>query len=58
MNKTTNSGIFLDFAYSPRNDEFTQRIINPEKKKKIFFGKRYLKEINDNEIKILRKKTK
>ena len=57
MNKTTNKGDFLDFAYSPIDINFNQRIINPEKKKIIIKGVRYLKENNNIEIKIHRKKS-
>jgi hypothetical protein len=57
MNKTTNKGDFLDYAYSPVNIEFNQRIINPVKKKITFKGIRYLKELNEQEIKIHRKKS-
>jgi hypothetical protein len=57
MNKTTNKEDFIDFAYSPINIEFNQRIINPEKRKKTFRGIRYLKELNEKEIKIHRKKS-
>jgi hypothetical protein len=57
MNKTTNKGEFLDYAYSPVNIEHNQRIINPKKKKITFSGIRYLKENNNIEIKIHRKKS-
>jgi hypothetical protein len=57
MNKTTNKCDFLDYAYSPVNIEFNQRIINPGKKKITFKGIRYLKELNEQEIKIHRKKS-
>jgi len=36
MNKTTNKVELLDYAYSPINIEFDQRIVNPKKKKKKF----------------------
>ncbi len=58
MNKTTNKGDFLDFAYSPPDIEFKQRIINPEKKKITFYGVRYIKLINEKELKIYRKRIK
>jgi hypothetical protein len=57
MNKTPNKDHFLDFAYSPIDYDIKQRIVNPKKKKIIFFGKRFLKEINENEFKINRKKS-
>ena len=56
MNKTTIKHDFLEFAYSPIENEFKQRIINPEKKKIIIKGIRYLKQNNEMEIKIYRKK--
>lgn len=54
MNKTPNNSEFIDFAYSPIDNEFKQRIINPEKKKIVMKGIRYLKK--NNEIEIYRKK--
>jgi len=55
MNKTTNKVELLDYAYSPINIEFDQRIVNPKKKKKKFIGIRYLKEFDEKEIRIFRK---
>ena len=69
MEKTYNSISsidFLDFAYSPTNQEqdekqnLNQRIINPKKKKITTYGSRIIKDENTkNEeptIKILRRK--
>lgn len=57
MNKTTIKGDFLDFAYSPIDINFNQRMIQPVKKKIIIKGVRFLRENNDKEIKIFRKKS-
>jgi hypothetical protein len=57
MNKSTHKDHFLDFAYSPIDNEFKQRIIYPKRKKIIINGIRYLKELNENEFKINRKKS-
>jgi hypothetical protein len=57
MNKTTKKEDFIDFAYSPVDYEFKQRIVNPGKKKITFKGIRYLKELNEKEVKIQRNKS-
>jgi len=45
MNKTTNKVELLDYAYSPINIEFDQRIVNPKKKKKKIYKNKKLKKI-------------
>ena len=50
MEKTSNSIDFLDFAYSPidQNKESKQRIVNPKKKKITTYGTRTIKNENIN----------
>jgi len=57
MNKTTNKVELLDYAYSPINIEFDQRIVNPKKKKKKFIKiKFFIKLIKIIRLKKLKKK--
>jgi len=55
MNKTTIKSDFIDFAYSPIDINFNQRILQPVKKKIIIKGVRFLRDNNNKEIKIFRK---
>ena len=49
---------YIDYPYSPikSNNIIKQRINNPYKSKIIISGKRFIKTLNNNLIKIIRKK--